>query len=249
MVKGLELFREHFKNYSEQYMLIGGTACSIIMEDAGLPFRTTKDLDIVLCAEALTDDFFKAFWEFVQAGGYIIRQKSDGKPQLYRFSKPVDKSYPSMLELFSRRPDFHVAENVHLAPIPSDDEVYSLSAILLNDDYYAFIRQGVATINGISVVQANHLIPLKVKAFLDLRHRKLAGENIDSDAVAKHKRDIFRLLTVAEIVTKTTLLGDMKNCIDQFIAIVKEDPLVLKDIGITEFTFDELLNDLSKMYL
>jgi len=24
MVRGLELFREHFKNYSEQYMLIGG---------------------------------------------------------------------------------------------------------------------------------------------------------------------------------------------------------------------------------
>ena len=249
MVRGLELFREHFKNYSEQYMLIGGTACSVIMEDAGLEFRATKDLDIVLCAEALTDDFFKAFWEFVQAGGYTIRQKSDGKPQLYRFSKPADKNYPYMLELFSRRPDFRIAEDAHLAPIPSDDEVYSLSAILLNDNYYTLIRKGVTVINGISVVEANYLIPLKVKAFWDLRQRKLDGENIDSDTVAKHKRDIFRLLTVAETAPQITLPDDMKSGIDRFIEFAKEEPLALKDIGITQFSFDELLDNLSSIYL
>jgi hypothetical protein len=249
MVKGLELFREHFRSYSEQYMLIGGTACSIIMENAGLEFRATKDLDIVLCAEALTDDFFKAFWDFVQAGGYEIRQKSSGKPQLYRFSKPADKRYPYMLELFSRRPDFRTAEDAHLTPIPSDDEVYSLSAILLNDDYYAVIREGVTVINGISLVDAKHLIPLKAKAFLDLRRRKLDGENIDDNAVAKHKRDIFRLLTVTDTIPAITLPGDMKSDIDQFIAFAKEKPLVLKDIGITEFSFDDLLENLSLMYL
>jgi len=35
MVRGLDLFREHFKDYSGQYMLIGGAACSILMEEAG----------------------------------------------------------------------------------------------------------------------------------------------------------------------------------------------------------------------
>jgi hypothetical protein len=32
--------------------LIGGTACIVIMQEAGLDFRATKDLDIVLYVEA-----------------------------------------------------------------------------------------------------------------------------------------------------------------------------------------------------
>ena len=54
MVKGLNHFREWFSQYSGQYVLIGGTAASLTMESAGLPFRSTKDLDIVLHIEALT---------------------------------------------------------------------------------------------------------------------------------------------------------------------------------------------------
>lgn len=33
-------------------MLIGGTACYLAMAEAGLDFRVTRDLDIVLCVEA-----------------------------------------------------------------------------------------------------------------------------------------------------------------------------------------------------
>ncbi len=71
MVKGLAIFQEWFSGFEEQYVLIGGTAASITMAEAGLPFRGTKDLDIVLHVEALTPDFGKLFWEFVQAGGYL----------------------------------------------------------------------------------------------------------------------------------------------------------------------------------
>ncbi len=53
MVKGLELFKNHFQNYSDQYVLIGGTACTILMDRAGLEFRATRDLDMVLYVEAL----------------------------------------------------------------------------------------------------------------------------------------------------------------------------------------------------
>jgi len=48
MVNGLERFRKHFAPYTDQYILIGGTACTVIMQEAGLDFRATKDLDIVL---------------------------------------------------------------------------------------------------------------------------------------------------------------------------------------------------------
>ena len=47
MVKGLLIFHEWFKDFENQYVLIGGTAASITMTKAGLPFSGTKDLDII----------------------------------------------------------------------------------------------------------------------------------------------------------------------------------------------------------
>lgn len=35
MVEGLRRFAEHFAAFTNQYVLIGGTACSVLMEDAG----------------------------------------------------------------------------------------------------------------------------------------------------------------------------------------------------------------------
>ena len=57
MVKGLDVFRDYFAGHADQFVLIGGTAASLAMEDAGLAFRATKDLDIVLHIEALTSQF------------------------------------------------------------------------------------------------------------------------------------------------------------------------------------------------
>ena len=48
MVRGLDVFREFFAGHADQYVLIGGTAATLAMEEAGLAFRATKDLDIVL---------------------------------------------------------------------------------------------------------------------------------------------------------------------------------------------------------
>ena len=78
MVKGLDIFREHFTASAGNYVLIGGAACEILLERAALPFRVTRDLDIVLCAESLNAEFGRAFWDFVKAGGYQIQEKADG---------------------------------------------------------------------------------------------------------------------------------------------------------------------------
>jgi hypothetical protein len=90
LVKGLEIFREHFRDYADRYVLIGGAACDIAMTGAGLAFRATKDLDILLYVEALDAAFVRAFWEFVRAGGYEVQEKSTGEKQFYRFQKPTN---------------------------------------------------------------------------------------------------------------------------------------------------------------
>lgn len=149
MVSGLELFKKHFTLYNDKYVLIGGTACMLVMEEAGLDFRATKDLDIVLHVEALDNDFVTAFREFVKMGGYQNRQQSTGKEIFYRFDSPNNGSFPAMLELFSRTPDIvKLKIGQHLTPIPLNETATSLSAILLDDNYYPFIHAGKQEING-----------------------------------------------------------------------------------------------------
>ena len=77
MVKGLDLFRERFREYSDRYVLIGGAACDLAMQEAGLEFKATKDLDIVLCIEALDTAFVEAFWAFVREGGYQVQERAE----------------------------------------------------------------------------------------------------------------------------------------------------------------------------
>lgn len=39
MVRGIERFKAHFAPFADRYVLIGGTACSLVMEEVGLEFR------------------------------------------------------------------------------------------------------------------------------------------------------------------------------------------------------------------
>ena len=57
MANGIEIFREYFSKYKEQYTLIGGMACNLLMSDVELDFRQTKDIDMVLIVEAMTNEF------------------------------------------------------------------------------------------------------------------------------------------------------------------------------------------------
>ena len=76
---GLDLFAEHFAEFSDQYVLIGGMANFLVMEANALEARATKDVDMVLLAEALTPAFGEAFWRFVERGAYEIRQRGGEK--------------------------------------------------------------------------------------------------------------------------------------------------------------------------
>ena len=132
MVRGLDIFRDFFADYRDCYVLIGGSACDVYFTDQKIPFRVTHDLDMILCVEALTPPFFNRFWEFIRAGGYVHRQKSDGHKQFYRFTAPTEPGYPAMLELFARKADFlPETPEGHLTPIPAGEEASSLSGILV----------------------------------------------------------------------------------------------------------------------
>ena len=99
-----------------------------------------------------------------------------------------------MLELFCRAPDgIKLVEGSHLTPIPLDEAVASLSAILLDDDYYAFIMAGRKESDGLPWVGEDRLIPLKASAWLDLNARHAKGEAVDAKTIRKHANDVMRL--------------------------------------------------------
>lgn len=154
-MRGLEKFKQYFSRHPNSFVLIGGTACTLVMEELGLEFRSTKDIDMVLIVEALSEEFVSDFWRFIEAGGYQNRCKSTGHEIFYRFSSPKEGDYPAMIELFSRRPnEIRIPEGCHLTPIPTSDSVASLSAILLDDCYYAFAHTGKAQIGELPCIQA-----------------------------------------------------------------------------------------------
>jgi hypothetical protein len=67
-----------------------------------------------------------------------------------------------MLELLSRKPDtFELAPDSQLTPIPLDEEISSLSAILLDGEYYGFIQAHRIQVDGLSLLSAEALIVLK----------------------------------------------------------------------------------------
>lgn len=225
MVRGIDIFRDHFRNYTDSLVLIGGAACDEWFSRFGMNFRATRDLDIVLILNAVNNDFLTSFRNFIDKGGYEIRERSTvGTPVLYRFSKPVDERFPAMLEIFSNLP-----ENISLSlgqtiiPIPADENRHSLSAILVDADYHELIRQHFDTHDGIAFASATALIPLKAKAWLDLSSRKLRGETIDTRDITKHRADIFRLAATLPGDTTVELAETIRSELSTFLAAFPDD--------------------------
>lgn len=251
MVKGLDVFREWFADYPDQYMLIGGTAATLTMEEAGLDFRATKDLDVVLHVEALTPAFGDTFWRFIEAGGYAIRQASDtGSPAFYRFQKPTDNRFPVMVELFSRAPDsLRPIQGGQLTPIPFDEAVSSLSAILLDDVYYAFIISGRRETEGLAWVGEDRLIPLKAVAWLELSARRAQGEQVDAKSIRKHANDVLRLSQLLAPSTRIPLEAKIADDMKRFIAAArKDDSLDPKALGLGHLPVADFLARIAQAY-
>ena len=230
MVNGLYKFRDFFQSHTDKYVLIGGAACSIVFDEIGEDFRATKDLDVVLIVENISEDFGKAFWEFIRAANYNGIETGEAQKQFYRFKNPDDPSYPKMIELFSRVPDLPLLPHAHLTPVHIADDISSLSAILLNDDYYAFLLSGRRIIDGLSVLDEKYLIPFKVKAWCELSTRRKAGEEGNSRHIRKHYRDVHKLLTLLPANAKVLLPDQLKADMQEFIDGIAVGEIMSEDI-------------------
>jgi len=236
MVRGIQIFRQYFEVFPDNYIIIGGTACDIVISEAGRTPRATKDIDIILVVEALSADFVKQFWQFIKDGNYSHNEINPDDRKYYRFTNPEKQEFPLQIELFSRLPDLiELPEGMRFTPVPVDEGLSSLSAILLNEDYYNYIVEHCTVQDGLNLANIEALICFKAIAWLEMTDRKQRGEKIDADNIKKHKTDIFRLaamLTAADIFELPEVI---KADMQQFVMTIKTelpDKAIFRNMGL-----------------
>ncbi len=249
MAAGMDVFRSHFRAYQDQYVLIGGMACDLLLNEAGERFRPTRDVDMVLIVEALTSEFAEAFWAFIEAGGYEARLRNSGKPEFYRFVNPKQPEYPVMIELFARPGNnVNLSATGHLTPLHIDDDISSLSAILLNEAYYRFLLNGKTSADGVSVLDAEHLVPMKMKAWLDLTEKSMQGIHVNERDLRKHRQDVFRLYPLIREDILIPTPEEVRNDVKKFVDTIRTMPFDPGKIGLN-INKDHVLDVYSRLYV
>ena len=252
MVRGLDIFKKYFEQYPDNYVIIGGTACDIIIDEAGFTPRATKDIDIILIVEALSPEFVQQFWQFIKDGDYGDQEKSNDERQYYRFKKPKNTDFPYQIELFSRTPDVIVLEDeAHLTPIPVDDDLSSLSAILLNDDYYQYMIEHSQVEDGLHHANIEALICLKAKAFLEIKERIENGSKEDAKQLRKHKADVFRLTVMLTPESEFALPKTIQAHVNQFAELTAgdlPDKAIFKEMGLSNVDPNNVFEQFKKSF-
>ena len=249
MVTGIDKFREHFAAHEGQYAIIGGTACDLLFDAAGLDFRATRDIDMVLCVEVVHAEFGTAFQTFLREGGYQARERSDGRREFYRFHRPTDPSFPFMIELFSRRPvDLDLPDDAIYTRVPAEQDIVSLSAILLDDAYFDALQAAKRQLDGVTLIDETLLIPFKARAVLDLTARFKEGANIDRRDIRKHRNDVFRLAQLLPQDARITLSEPVRRDLRAFVDLTHADQTLDPRTFDVPFTRDEAVDLLRTVY-
>lgn len=246
-------FAQYFSGFEDNYVLIGGNAAALLSERAGFDFRATQDFDVVLIVENMNDSFAQRLWQYIGDAGYLeLEYSADDTHNFYRFKKKVNGNdgFPKLLELFSRVPaGIELTNFDNKTPIHISDDIQSLSALVLDDNYYAMLKTGNTIVENVHIIDLPQLMAFKAKAWLDLSKRKAQGEQVHSRDIAKHLKDLFNLdgalpnelvmVNVAEVVRK-----DMQLFVDE-IRLEAIDPVAH---GNNDLSIDDFIQDFTDMF-
>lgn len=227
-------FAEHFRDQTEDYVVIGGTAATILVENSGLTFRATKDIDLVVIGSD-TENFCSHFATYVRLGKYSVAER-DGRKNYYRFLNPTDEKFPPQLEVFSRNVhELELYDGQYIVPVGTNLN-NKLSAILLEDEYFQLICKHRTALDGVSLAQSTVVITLKARAYNDMTERKLRGDAIDSNDIKKHRNDIIKLSATLAPDDRCLLSGVPKQHLERFLSDLSARPhsdikQILKNAG------------------
>jgi hypothetical protein len=155
--------------------------------------------------------------------------------------------------LFCRKPDaITIPEGFHLTDIPTGEEASSLSAILLDDDYYQFALANTTISEGLHHANDVALIVLKAKAFLNNLARKKEGHKVQDDDIDKHRKDVIRRTVAIDPQKKIEPPDIIKEDLRAYIQTVREEnpdvKQLLKNLGSGESTLETILEQLTMSF-
>ena len=226
-MEGLDKFREAFKDFSDNYVIIGGTACDITMTGTEVRARATHDIDMIIVVERMTPQYGEQFWQFIREAGYRPEKSKtkDGESPKYEMYRFIDGNpgYPEMIELLSRHPDaLGEPKGLVIEPLPIDGELSSLSAIIMDDDYYLFTIEHSRLTDDIRHADSAALIALKARAYLNLLQDKQNGKHVNSKDIKKHRSDVLKnvvIMTEDEVPAPASIV----ECVKEFVMSIRND--------------------------
>ncbi|MBQ7187987.1 MAG: hypothetical protein IJR99_01080 [Kiritimatiellae bacterium] len=222
MVRQLDRFLEFFRDWKSSFAVIGGCACSQWFSESAVRFRSTQDIDMVLLLKAKESGFFARFWEYIRKGRYeLIRRAHDDSTILFRFERPgAGEEFPKRIELLTGIPDLEIPVDVRIVHLTTTDGQYSLSAILLQAEYYNLVASGgTVTKNGMPTVRPDVLAILKAKAHLNLLAEKRAGRFVSEHDLTKHRNDVFQLAYLFRDRYEQELPQPIRNDMAEFLSL------------------------------
>ena len=156
------------------------------------------------------------------------------------------QGFSSQIELFSRRADFELDSRI--IPIHIDEDVSSLSAIALDEDFYTFMKNGRRVVGEISILGAEYIIPFKMYAWLNNIELKKQGMKVNTDDIKKHKNDVFRLLPLINPDVKIQTDGNVRKTVFSFIENMSSEAVADEFLS-NGRTKEEALDIFRKVYL
>jgi hypothetical protein len=119
---------------------------------------------------------------------------------------------------------------------------------LLDESYYEFLHAGKRTVDGLSVIAPERIIPLKARAWLDLTKRKQQGDTVDTKDIRKHRNDIFRLYRIVSPDLRVDIPERVASDMSRFLIAMKDEAIDLKQLGYRSKTVEQILVELQDIY-
>ncbi len=189
--------------------------------------------------------FLRALADYIKDGDYENREKVEGASQYYRFNKPKKSDFPKQIELFSKKPEGLVLfDEQHIIPLQKIDVGDRFSGILLEDEYYDLIQSNALDGEHCKYISAVAQIPLKARAFNELRERKAHGFSVDDSDIRKHRNDILLLSQALPVGGSLKISGLPLLHLKSYL---NEISSTLTDVGLVDYCKNKKLGSASEI--